>query len=563
MPRPKRSRVASSRAAALPSSSSAAVSDRPPLATKPNAPNVNIPAGPPSDIYDISDREKARKKKKNAVEPVTRTQNYAAVLDTSRHRRDVAMSRLDNLTSTTSNDTSDVHSPPVEAGRRASSVPAHVAQPTRRVTDASGLELDDDLFAALDDSIGTQDDDDTQARTGQSSTDTSSFNIALFKRRPRASSVARDASIRPSSRGGATTPLSSTFSFGLFKRRARAPSILGTAQKERSFRRAPSSQVSQTSGDEAEEDSIPDAAGTPLGASQRLSSQPVETSREPSPAAFARKRKSQEAHGSAKRRSIEGEEIHQSIEVDSSSPLSSVEAGVPTPERPATPDMDDPVMAPPLSSGSSDGSPVVWPSLDALGHRVYPPRRAPSRARNTPGLDADASDVSSPPSLTHSPNYRASPAKTRRKAREPSPKWTTKDLASLLPRRRVRARSNDPFGLGSDDEADSAAHDRGEDELSYMETRRIRKRAPRGKISPSEKSRRRTYGRSADQDEEDDAGDDEPEEGQDEESSENAEERMSSSEELSKAAQKFKEVDRWEMAFEEVTESSSPAPDAR
>ncbi|KAH8889543.1 hypothetical protein GQ53DRAFT_748249 [Thozetella sp. PMI_491] len=565
MPRPKHSRATASRRNAPPPSTSATEAGRPPLATKPNAPNVNISTALSSDMHEISGKEKEVKRKRPS-EAATAGQGYAAALDASRHRRDNAMSRLENLTSTTSDDTSDIHTQPIRSSRRVSSatVQSSRASRSRRATGASGLELDDDLFAALDDSIdANQDDEDsTQARSGHYSTDTSSLNASLFKRRPRASSVARDTSIRPSSRGAAT-PLSSTFSFGLFRRRAREPSILGTAQKERSYRRAGSSQVSQASGDEAEDDFVPDAAGTPGDAPQRSVSGQPESSREPSPVAMMRKRKSQEAHGSSKRRSVENDEIRQSIEAVSS-PASSVQPSAAV-DRPVTPDPDDPDMAPPLSSGSSEGSPVAWPSLDALTHRVYIARRAPSRARKTPDLADDVSDMSSPPSLTHSPNYRA-PPKTRQKPRAPSPKWTTKDLASLLPRRRIRARSQDPFALASDDEGDESDEGLGndEDELSYMDARPARKRSQRAKARPSAKSGKRTYGREAEEETEGEDGNDDAAGSGDEEAADDGLERVQSSDELAKAAQKFKEVDQWEMSFEEVTEeSSSPVKDAR
>ena len=570
MPRPKRSRVASSQAATTrqAQTSAALEADRPPLATKSNMPNSSAPAGTSSDGVEINDGENLRGRKKRATAGDPLGQNNTAPGQTRNLRGD-AMSRLDTSVALASDDASDRASPPVERGRRQSSL---AARRTRRATDASGLELDDDLFAALDDELDDgEDNDDTEARTGHYSTDTSSFNVALFKRRPRQSSVARDVSIRPSSRGGAATPLSSTFSFSTFRRRAREPSILGATQKERSYRRAASSQASEASVDG--EALAPDAAGTPLTTYRQGSKTPsgLDSSREPSPVALARKRKSEGEHVGEKRRSIENDEVRPSIESESS-PLSSARECA-TPERTAAADEEDPDLAPPLSSGSSDGSPILWPSLDNLAQRANPPRRAAlARARRTPDLeDDDMSDMSSPPSLTHSPTGAASRTRSRQRPAvvNVSPRWSTKDLASLLPKRRRRARSENPFDLrGSDDEVDTRGLDNDEDELTYIDTGAVRKRVARGRAVAPSGPTRRTYGRFAQEDEEDE--EDEVDEGAQTDREGGAQNRTATpkrisepSEELIKAAAKFKEVDKWDLSFEEVAEDPSPVKDAR
>jgi hypothetical protein len=320
----------------------------------------------------------------------------------------------------------------------------------------------------------------------------------------------------------------------------------------------------------------------------------------------SRKRKSLESHedGREKRPALESddadaEEIHQSIEVDVE-PGSSPPRGrrrtreqdrfsTPVPEN----DPNDPDMAPPLSSSSESGSPVALPPLDTLAHRTYT-RKAPSRAAKTPEPMDSSSDLSSPPSLTHSPNYGPPPkAIPKQKAPPPEKKMTTADLTSLLPRRRHKASnhdggSNDPFDLDASQDDARAVDD--EDELSYIDSR-ARRRKPQKPLSKAtanakgkavapgngnDKSRApRTYmtrGEDKENEEVDEEivvasdGEEENQEAAevdlpDEETSQIMRERIG--EELQKAAKKFKEVDKWELSFEVVTESSSPDPDAR
>jgi hypothetical protein len=305
--------------------------------------------------------------------------------------------------------------------------------------------------------------------------------------------------------------------------------------------------------------------------------------------------------GREKRPAVEAEEeeaedeeteeiIHQSIEIEVARTPSPPRGRARERERSSTPAQDDPDMAPPLSSSPESNSPVAWPALDTLAHRTYT-RRPPARAAKTPELDDDASsDLSSPPSLTHSPNYDA-PAKAAppKKAAAPQKKVTTADLTALLPRRRTRASnrnsdSNDPFDLDAseDERYEAAAND--EDEVSYVQSRATRKKkAPskaaanrKGKVAQAAGNKKRslrTYG-SVNDDKENDAVEEEivVENGGDGIEEEEAElpvaetsqmmvERVG--EELQKAAKKFKEVDKWELSFEAVAESSSPGPFAR
>ncbi|KAK4240563.1 hypothetical protein C8A03DRAFT_41881 [Achaetomium macrosporum] len=618
MPRPKRSRVTATRptkAQSPPAEERKQSSPTPPVMAKPA---VTQPQFPSSDIYDVSDREKERIRQRRAAEtakadavqarPTLTTQHLepdskqTKALEDSRRRRDEAMNRLDDLTSTSRPD--DTESPAIELSRRDS-----VLEIQPRLTDASGLDLEDDFFGNLDDSLDDTENAIEETQTGYRSTDTSSFNIAMFKRRPRQSSVAGrdDAPIRPSSRGQNTPSISTTLNFGNFRRRAREPSILGTARKARTQRsRSATSQASRNAsvlGDG--DDSGPEGESTPINKTRRQTraSLAVSGSREGSPVLQSRKRKSLESHedGREKRPAIESndagaEEIHQSIEVDPE-PASSPPCGrrrtreqdrfsTPVPE-------DDPDMAPPLSSSSESGSPVPLPPLDTLAHRTYT-RNAPPRAAKTPEARDSSTDISSPPSLTHSPNYAAPPkAIPKQKAPPPEKKITTADLTSLLPRRRHKASNrdsggNDPFDLDASEDDPAVVDD--EDELSYVDPRARRRKAqqPLSKATANAKGKAvgprngngkncalRTYGPRA-EDKENEEVDEEivvasdAEEGNEElaeaelpeeETSQMMRDRLG--EELQKAAKKFKEVDKWELSFEVVTESSSPDPDAR
>jgi hypothetical protein len=562
---------------------------------------VALPKEPSSDIYDVSDREKERRRLRaaggaeaNASQPQTRTSyqlnpnlEQAQALEDSRRRRDNAMERLDGLTSTSRPD--EAESPAITHG-----APESDRDRKPRLTDASGLDLDDELFGNLDDSLNDSEHAVEDTRSGYRSTDTSSFNIAMFKRRPRQSSIAGrdDAPIRPSSRGQNTPSISTTLNLGMFKRRAREPSILGTGRRRQRSR----SQTSQASRNASilgnGDDSGPDGESTPIDMTTRQIRGSLAASREGSPVQASKKRKSLESHedGREKRPALETEDaeaddVQQSIEVDNEPIPSPPRGRAREREPPSTPAQeDDSDMAPPLSSSSSEGSsPVVWPSLDTLAHRTYT-RKPPPRAQTTPEPGDAASDISSPPSLTHSPNYATAntKAKAQKKAPAPQKKLTTADLTSLLPRRRHKVSnrnsgSNDPFDAeGSDDDRYDASTTV-DDEVSYVEARTARRRKaaqqPLSKPAPNRRDKdvqaanrcnKRTYGSNDKENEEveeeivvnsgvEEALDEETPE---EETSQMMKERLG--EELQQAVKKFKEVDKWELSFEEVTRSSSP-----
>lgn len=135
--------------------------------------------------------------------------------------------------------------------------------------------------------------------------------------------------------------------------------------------------------------------------------------------------------------------------------------------------------------------------------------------------------------------------------------------------------------VGSDaDEEDTLTLDNDDDELSYAQPRGRSKRrarplgnasnvaAAKGKQPAKGKGGKRTYGsRVSDKENVEDsivvgASEDEATAGEEEETALDPEtsqmmlERLG--EELKSAAKKFKEVDKWELEFEEVTEPSSP-----
>ncbi|CAK7263693.1 hypothetical protein SEPCBS119000_000612 [Sporothrix epigloea] len=370
--------------------------------------------------------------------------------------------------------------------------------------------------------------------------------------RPRQSSIHSrdDAPIRPSSRSGVATPsFGSNLNLGTFKRRAREPSILG--RRRDPSRHKSRDRNGETSGSEldngpytSEAESFPMSGRIRRG---RRDSRAVQASYAAQPIADSsmasssnttsmllmartrdrgvpsRKRKSEEGGrdddlpkrqviedageepvagvAAADSASVSDSEVLPSVErapsfLPSTPPRqSSVPMSGPDRRRYATPGgPDDEIMAPPMSSGSSSASPTMWPSLKglmAVGRRARAMPATPliSLSMQNPGLMSDdASDLSSPPSLTHSPNYRSrapskakSKAPTTRRAAAPIENiapLTTAALAALLPQRHRRGRSNrrgvsgaDGASRGDSDEDDelerSALLSEDDDELAH------------------------------------------------------------------------------------------------
>ncbi|CAK7227335.1 hypothetical protein SCUCBS95973_006508 [Sporothrix curviconia] len=325
--------------------------------------------------------------------------------------------------------------------------------------------------------------------------------------------------------------------------------------------------------------------------------------------------------------------VMQSVEMASSSPLSTPprQASLPMSDadrrRYATPGgPDDEIMAPPMSSGSSSASPTMWPSLKGLVNAGRRAKAVPAvplipLSRQTPDLmdDDGASDISSPPSLTHSPNYHSrAPSKAKGKApstrNATAPKenivpLTSAALAALLPQRHRRGRSNRRGGDGNDD-GDASGRERDNNEDNELERSALlsedddelahgprRGSLRRGRSvarsaartpAPANNSRqnatatktsskrpvRRMYGSRSFSDKENqdsttvDLDADEstftplPDDafGDDETTTQVLPARKTRhfGEELENAAKKFKEVDRWTLDYEVVSRSSSP-----
>ncbi|KUI59348.1 hypothetical protein VP1G_06595 [Cytospora mali] len=614
MPRPTRTRAAAAARRAREASSDAAIAPPAKTVVEP------IRSDDASDnIYGLSDREMERLKKTRAAPSdlstttagrSTRSRAAVAVasnatdakaLEDSRQRRDAAMSILDNLTSTT-NDMPEgsemVVSPVVEAGRNTHMDASSLLGPRTLAGggggNLSGLEINDsEIFGNLDSSFdntltyGRDESSSTGQHTGTRSADMSAFNVSVFKRQPRrrrqSSIVGRDdAPIRPSSRGPTTPGLSSNFNLGNFKRRQRQPSILlSSAQKSMSVQRSrAASQASENAVEsEGEEESfLPEAEGTPVRPSRGRPSAARLADGEDATETRSRKRKSTESHEveAAKRQAVEAEGlIHQSIEMDdaSSSPPSILDR---------TPELDDDsILAPPASSSGSEGSPAMWPSLKNLGKKKHAP--AASRPRKTPELDDNESDLSEPPSLTHSPNPKAAALGVKNKGkaaqRKESPKISTADLEALLPRRRRKVRRS---GEGEEDEEAAGS---GQDIYDISSQSRASKKKTAQPLNGSSKANgaasakqravptrktRHTYGSRVFDKENTVEGDSIQVSG---ESSTPVDDSvfeadatttsMDLGEELKAASKKFKEVDKWELEFEEVVESSSPLPEGR
>lgn len=486
----------------------------------------------------------------------------------------------------------------VEVGRRALETPS-----LRR--DTTGLDLaDDSLFGDLGDSFADGDVPDFE-REPRSASTTRSWST--FKPRSRASSVVgrNDPPIRPSSRGGANnSALTTSFNIGAFRRRAREPSILGTTRK---------GPRSETSGRGAQSDLdsdgelAPDAESTPLHTRRRTraslaSNATVAQRRDVSAANVStgpatRKRKSEAAAADEERaaKTTRTEET----ETDSDSEISDLDSpqmppSTPIRQRAMTPINLDEINAPPASSGSEDED-DVWPDIHALAKR----RRRPSvttPARAAAGDDDEIlSDISSPPSLTHSPNHETA---TRGRAslraahhhHQPKP-LTTADLANLLPKRRHKKTRAD---AGSDEEGDEEeeedADQQEEETVPVTCTRGGRISRPpsraasatghkqqqaaastptRGRTTRSA-SKHKTYGRRS-SDKENHSDEDEEDDSQFQPLADDtfgdttaaaAPPDFQSIDELKRATKKFSEVDKWQLEYEEVAESFSPK-DAR
>lgn len=596
-----------------------------------------IPSDEEDDIYGVSDREVERQhraKETRARVPSVRstrsrssmgTSATAVALSAAQKDRDAAMSRLDDLTTTTDDAVNSSDVP--ELGRKNMGIESSLLSRREFAMESSllggaranlsGMEIgDSEIFGNLDSSFdggGGGAKDTTGSHSGTRSADTSTFNVSVFRRQPsgrrRQSSIVGkdDAPIRPSSRGPTTPGLGSTLNLGNFRRRQRQPSILMSSAQKASLglqrSRAASAETENAVAVESdvEESFLPEAEGTPVRLSRGQKSA-AEVEQETIGNALdaevgretrSTKRKSTESHNNkaAKRQAVEAdaeETIHKSIEIEGqSSPLSfhqTAEASSPPSfitrsieRRGASQELDSDILAPPEDSDSAEGSPTRWPSLMDLGKKRYGDL---SRARKaTPALgDDDMSDLSEPPSLTHSPNFNATKPAARNKRKE-SPKLSTADLEALLPRRRRKARRN-PYD--SENQENSASE---RDEPPRRATRKKpakplggtsktnQTKAASTAAAPTKRGTRRTYGSRSFDKENAAEGDSIEVDGDastplddtafEHDVNDETTTTLSLPAELKAASRKFKEVDKWELEFEEVVEPSSDLPEGR
>lgn len=425
---------------------------------------------------------------------------------------------------------------------------------------------------------------------------TSILGKGKFKRRQREPSILGRAVARARSSSAGlemdvgTPAVGSALRLGNFKRRAREPSILGTARKARP--EAPPSDEDE----EDEEDFNPEDESTPLNLSKtrtantssagsssnprkrKLSARQVPLPSSPLPSANAVNDQVIVPATAS---------VHDEAEQYSDAPASSEELPMPSIEaRSMSPELLSETMAPPRSSSEEPGS----PPLPRPTSRVLP-QRAPSRGRRalrsrTPVALNNDSPPSSPPSLTHSPNGPPVQSAPKPRARRPVPPTTalsTAQLQALLPRRRRRGATRDPFDIvSSEDEVDVSGLASDDDELAHITVRAPPRRslldrlpAPLKKPSKStaaakaKSGGKATYSRVAavsdkeneEHDPDDSLGPLPDNEEVDPEDSLQLEKRVGKK--LKRVAKKFQEVDNWEMEFEDNTASSSSPTNAR
>jgi len=515
------------------------------------------------------------------------------ILGDSNRRRDAPAAAL----TADANEAQEESTALVNRGRRPSRRSSR-----RRETSGLDLNLSDNEAFGLETTL-----DDTASVRGRSrsasasrSANTSTFSISQFKRRSRAPSIiGRDdgtGTIRPSSRGVNTPAMSSTFNIGQFRRRAREPSIL-SSNRRRQRENVTTDQSASENENEVVDDGefAPDAESTPLN---RRKTQPApsaspEAGDEPELPSLkrTRKRKSDEAEQEVSNRPEKVARTEDAVEVEDDgddedsisdeslpSPVTTAPGPLPIPTmRPSTPvhQSDDGIMAPPMSSASEHS--LAWPSIRALAKKR---RRADNITPSRPICD-NFSDVSSPPSLTHSPNFpsKRDDPKTRGRTtrRPPSPKLKTADLEALLAPRRQKTARGDAFDLSSDP-VDTTRLGNDDDELQYLDTRRGRRTRSRpasrpgsragqpqaaAKSKSAQKKKRvsRTYGR-RNEEEENEEGNSSFAPLPDDTFDTGSMEIQDPKQELRKAVKKFKEVDQWDLEFEDVTGEESQ-PDAR
>ncbi|KAI9702503.1 MAG: hypothetical protein M1836_000983 [Candelina mexicana] len=403
---------------------------------------------------------------------------------------------------------------------------------------------------------------------------------------------------------GAPAVESSVLAIANFKRRPRQPSILRMVQQD-----------SDNDEDASLEDFNPEDESTPLNQSKSRSIvQPDTTPRSPSHTSNST---------NPRKRKLATPELQVPR---SSPPLSSPEVGAPAEEeddgidsQPSLPEEPEPVqhrtsrevtpkiwsetMAPPQSSSPlhpslpagppSHQNPNTTKTSKPPSQRKQPSRKAPTAQADDPS--EHSSPEASAPSKTSPPKSRAPKTKAKH---HPAP--TTASLQTLLPRRRRRAAPTEfDIPSSSDVELDTSALNASDDELTHLPaTKRkattVRKPSPKKRAAPTKKvastvkqkdeaQMTRTYTRrrvvSSDKENNNNSNNSGAlgEEGGDsslstvvgdggsELTAESGKGREvdGADKEMRALAKKFREVDRWQMEFEEITASSSSPVDAR
>lgn len=614
MPRPKRTKVAPS--APAPRVRKTAAKPTPPVEPEPQHQKASF-----SDLYDVSDPEeevltsarhvkKSNGKRKAVERPRGRARgtNARSTEDDEIEEagNDLGSGRVtsDNQGEEAILDDIDLgsSSPSVEVSRRDIGTPGMgnssfaIGNFRRRARQPSilGRNAGRGRSSSVESNLAADNGLTTVDRTN------TSMAIGNFKGRPRQNSIpGRNAAPMASSMGlemeRGTPAVGSALKIGNFKRRAREPSILGTAQKRQAQR-----PDFDDDNDKEEDDFNPEDESTPINLSKTraMTTSTAESSSNPRKRKLSAVQVPRSSPSLPSSGRIEAEETipatgplddeeeetqeHEEQDEDQrdsspqEDPILSVEA------RSVTPEPMSETMAPPMSSSSPPSSPE--PPL--------PTRTAPIRARRTlrggrtPPPRTQDSPISSPPSLTHSPN-RPTAAATKHKPKRQAPPpsaFSTAQLQALMPRRRRRA-DRDPFDIASsEDEVDTSGLASDDDELSHLNAR-ARIRRPTGILArtpaplkkkkpgpnPKEPAAKRTYGGAngtSDKENEGEIDPDDslaplPDDGENaaEEDSQELEKRIGK--ELKRAARKFAEVDKWEMEFEDVTASSSSPRDAR
>ncbi|RCI16195.1 hypothetical protein L249_2114 [Ophiocordyceps polyrhachis-furcata BCC 54312] len=551
---------------------------------------------PPVASNDETVRRRGRPRKSTAPPNLA----DETVLGAARRKRDAALDTLAKEDATSS--------VVGEGGRAVTATPLH-----RRHND-SGLDLaDDDVFGALDDDFA----DDSLTSSAADDGD------QQRRRRPRSrqSSIVgpNDPPIRPSSRGPNTPGIGSSFNVGLFRRRAREPSILGTSRKPLPERKG--EVMDEPSEERPTPSSLSRSRKRKSGGDDGDDGDDDDDNND-----NARENLAQGSSSSSLSDVVIDSDSDLSVLASPLTAAMASLPSAPRPVTPTNRNEkdDDEVAAPPASSGSENDADAGWPDIHGLAKRRRRPSALMMMPTlQTDGHHEESDDnnnnnnMSSPPSLTHSPNIAASTRRRgrgirRRRASSP-PKLTTEHLTNLLPKRRQRKRLRySPSHSGSDGELDTTDLAPDEDELAHLDVRSRRgarrprqrdgvassahgegsvlkprqtassTRQPRAAAAAAAKARKPHTRRSSDKENEDEDDENEDDDDDDDDDDDEGEEEGESAlvplpdntfdstpdaackpaDELKKAARKFKEVDRWELDFEEVTESPS-SQDAR